>query len=337
MKKMSSKMSEMMESNMQSQEGENMDDLRQVLDNLIKYSFDQEALMLSLKNTNVNDPKYNSKISHQKKLNNDFSVIRDSLNALAQREPNLGPAIEKEIKKIEQYSAQAFKELDERQFSQAQTSQQFVMTSTNNLALLLGEVLKQMQSAANQPADGQCNKPGGKGNKMAFGQMKDLQNGLKQKMKEMIDQAKNGKNGKMMNEQLGKMIAEQDKFKKIMMDLMTNGGLSPETAKLLKDINQMINEVEKDIITKNITPQTLLRQEQIMTRLLEAEKSDYERDAEEKRESRSGKNEKTSNPEEIFKYKGVHSKFNDVIEGNKIRLTKFYYNKYREYMININR
>jgi hypothetical protein len=119
-------------------------------------------------------------------------------------------------------------------------------------------------------------------------------------------------------------------------NLMQNGGLSPETAKQLKEIKTMVNEVEKDIVNKNITPQTMMRQEQIITRLLEAEKSERERETENKRESNEGKNDKLSNPEQIFKYKGVNSQYNEILEGSKIKLSKYYQDKYRKYMINLN-
>jgi hypothetical protein len=81
----------------------------------------------------------------------------------------------------------------------------------------------------------------------------------------------------------------------------------------------------------------MVRQEQILTRLLEAEKSDYERETENKRESTEGKNNKISNPEQIFKYKGVNSQYNEILEGSKIKLSKYYTNKYKEYMIHLNK
>jgi hypothetical protein len=132
------------------------------------------------------------------------------------------------------------------------------------------------------------------------------------------------------------MVSMQDKFNQMLNDLMQNGGLSPEAVNQLKEIKNMVHDVEKDIVNKNITPQTMLRQEQILTRLLEAEKSEQERETENKRESHEGKNDKLSNPEQIFKYKGVNSQYNEILEGSKIKLSKYYQDKYRKYMINLN-
>ena len=72
--------------------------------------------------------------------------------------------------------------------------QQFVMTSVNNLALLLSEILEQMQkemppSDCNTPKN--CNKPN-PSNNPSMSDLKKAQEKLKKKMEE----GKNGKNGK---------------------------------------------------------------------------------------------------------------------------------------------
>ena len=50
----------------------------------------------------------------------------------------------------------ATKELEQREIPKAAEKQQFVMTSTNNLALLLSEILEQMQKELESNSD--CNK-----------------------------------------------------------------------------------------------------------------------------------------------------------------------------------
>ena len=338
MKNMSQKMQDMLNDSEMEQEGENAENLKQIIDNLEKFSFDIEALMGHVGKVNYNDPSYIKNIEKQKKLNSDFNIIKDSLSALANRSPMLGSEINSKIKNIQKLNDKTITNFDERNTGMAKTNEQFIMTNANDLALLLGEVLDQMQKQSqSQCSGGKCKKPGsGKPN---MSQMKNLQKSLKSQMQSMIDELKKGdgkKDGKSMNEQIGKMISLQDKFNQMLNQLMQNGGLSPETTKMLKEIKTMVNDVEKDIVNKNITPQTMLRQEQILTRLLEAEKSDHERETENKRESNEGKNNKISNPEQIFKYKGVNSHYNEMLEGSKIKLTKYYNNKYKEYMIHLN-
>jgi len=338
LQKMSEQMQQMMQESEMQQEGENQENLRQIIDNLEKFSFDEEDLMIHTGKINPSDPNYMNDVQKQKNLMDDFKVIKDSLNALANRTPMLGSEINKQIKKIDKLGSQTLIFYDERNTSQAKTNQQFIMTSANDLALLLGEVLQQMQNQSQQMCSGsKCKKPGS--GKPSLSQMKNMQKSIKSQMQSMIDDLKKGqgqKNGKEMNEKLGKMVSMQDKFNQMLNNLMQNGNLSPEAVKQLKEIKTMVNDVEKDIVNKSITPQTMLRQEQILTRLLEAEKSEQERETENKRESHEGKNEKISNPEQIFKYKGVHSQYNEILEGSKIKLSKYYQDKYKKYMINLN-
>ena len=77
-------------------------------------------------------------------------------------------------------------ELEERQVRKAAERQQFVMTSTNNLALLLSEILEQMQKdlANKTPGKKQCNKPNPNCKKPSMSELKDAQKKLNKKMKE---------------------------------------------------------------------------------------------------------------------------------------------------------
>lgn len=337
MKQMSASLQSAQQSSCSSQP-EDMDNLRNIMDNLLKYSFAQENMMNSIKSVSIRDPKYMDKIREQKELNDNFRVIRDSLNELAKRTPMITSMVNKEVREILQKSGEIVTLMDERQVVPARTQQQMVMTSANNLALLLDEILDQMiQKSQQMESNSQCNKPGS-GNKMSLQQMKSLQQSLKSQMQSMIDQMKGQgqKDGKGNSEQLGKMLAEQEKFRQMLNQMMQTGGLSPEAAKSLKEIGQILDEVEKDIIKRNVGQQTLLRQEQILTRLLEAENSEYQRERENKRESRTGELRELSNPEEIFKYKGLNSPLNETLDENKIKLVRFYNNKYKQYLNTLN-
>lgn len=53
----------------------------------------------------------------------------------------------------------------------------------------------------------------------------------------------------------------------------------------LQEVEKMMEQQEKDIVNGKITPQSIERQKQIMTRLLENEKADRKQDQEDKRES----------------------------------------------------
>ena len=167
--------------------------------------------------------------------------------------------------------------------------------------------------------------------------MRDLQEGLKQQMQDMINQMKNGGKspGGQQSEDLAKMLMQQELMQQMLNDLM-NSGISPESAKILNDINRMMEQNLSDIINGNITPTTINRQEQILTRLLQAENSEREREIDNKRKSNEAKEYKLSNPDKAFHEKEKEIRFNELLQMSNLKLNSFYNQKYKEYLKNLN-
>ncbi|MDD3740187.1 MAG: hypothetical protein PHH30_03010 [Bacteroidales bacterium] len=336
-------MAEQMSSEMESQEmqamQENIEDIRQVVENLITFSFDQEDILLQQKSLVNRDPKFKEYIIKQKNTFDNFNIIRDSLNAMSGRIPELGPLVNKEITDIYKNLNIIMEEMGENRRYLVEASQQSVMTSANNLALLLLELMEQMQQqmSMQMKGDGQCNncKNNGQGKP---GQMRDLQEGMKQQMQDMINQMKEGGKspGGQQSEQLAKMLIQQEMMQQMLNDLM-NSGISPESAKILNDINRMMEQNLSDIINGNITPTTINRQEQILTRLLQAENSEREREIDNKRKSNEAKDYKLSNPDKAFKEREKEIRFNELLQFSNLKLNTFYNNKYKDYLKNLNK
>ena len=158
--------------------------LRQLLENLVQFSFDQESIIKELKNLNSRDPKYVKLGQQQQKLQEDVKVIEDSLFALSKRVPLLGPHVNHEILSIKSHLDKSIKNITERKTAIATANQQYVMTSVNNLALILDDVQKQMQNS--MPGSGQCNKPGGNSKKPSP-DMKKMMEDMKKQLEQMKD------------------------------------------------------------------------------------------------------------------------------------------------------
>jgi len=339
MKELSQKMQNMMQQMEMEAMSENMEDLRQILDNLVQFSFEQESMLNLMKNIHQSDPKLQEVINGQKKLNDDFVIINDSLKALAKRNLQMGNTIDKAVFDIKQNLLATKNLLEMQNPSAVRIKQQQTMTSVNDLALLLSEVLEQMQNMQQMQSSGQQGnkqKKKGNGSKSTIPDLKQAQDGLKKQMEKMLDQMKNGDNANgKMSQNLAKSLAQQEVFQKMLNDLRKNGGISKETDKILQEIDKLVEQTEKEIVNKNITNQTLIRQQQIMQRLLEAEKSENERETEEKRESKEPKNYKISNPENIFKNKESELKFKEDFNINELKFNSFYKNKYKDYLLKL--
>ena len=176
-----------------------MDALRDILENLITLSFDQEALMKDFRNVNQTDPRFITLSQQQLKLKDDAKMIEDSLLALAKRVFQIQIFVTREVGARERKHRPQRGATQGPQRARAPTHQQLAMTSINNLALMLNDVLKQMQQQmANQkPGDQMCSKPGGK--KPKPGSMGDMQQQLNQKIQELKKSGKCGKGHELKN------------------------------------------------------------------------------------------------------------------------------------------
>lgn len=349
MKEMANEMQSMMSSNDTEKMQENMDDLRALLENLITLSFDQEDLMENFKKTNTNDPRYVKLGQQQIKLKDDAKMIEDSLFALSKRVEQIQPIVNKEIHKINQNIKNSLYNIQERATTNVIVNQQFTMTSINNLALLLDEALKQMQQqmANKTPGSGSCNNPGGSNPKPGLiPSLQKAKDGVGESLKKLQEQmgkqkgespSKDGKDGKggqsgESAKELARMAAEQaalrEELNRLSQELNKDGSGAGNG---LKKIEKDMEKVEEDIINDNITPETIKRQQDILTRLLESEKALREREFDKERESKNVKNQKISNPEEFFEYKRKKEKEIELLKTIPPALIPYYKNRVNEY------
>jgi len=139
-------------------------EVRQILSNLIRLSFDQEDLMASVRTTSTASQAYITNQEKQNTLRRNAAMIRDSMFTLSKHNDKLSAKINKLTTELEHNLQLATDGLEDRNLNVAITNQQYVMTKANDLALMLDEALSnmmQMQSQS-QAGSGSCPMPGGK-------------------------------------------------------------------------------------------------------------------------------------------------------------------------------
>ena len=301
MKKMSKSMQEAMEAAEMEQMQENLDALRDILENLITLSFDQEALMKDFRGVSLQDPRFIKLGQQQLKLKDDAKVVEDSLYALANRVVQIQSFITRELNDMRSYMDESVKGIKDRQINVATSKQQFSMTSMNNLALMLSDVFKQMQEqmAMAMPGSGKGKKGKQKGEKPGIGEMQEKLNG---EMKQ-LGQGQEGKGNS--SEKLARMAAEQAAIRKMVQDLMESQKgteVGKQMGKELQEIAEKMDETETDLVNKKITPDLIKRNQEITTRLLESEKAMKEQDEDEQRKAQSAKQNPRQPPAAFEKY-----------------------------------
>ena len=140
-----------------------------------------------------------------------------------------------------------------------------------------------------------------------------------------------------MQKQLSEMLMKEQMLKQLGNQMMKDGELSPEGVLQLKDIQRLLDQTERDIVNQNITPQTLMRQEQILTRMLEAENAEKERDQDKERESKTATQRPSDSAKKMFKQTEIEKQqYDDVLQENAVKLKPQYQKIYSDYIINLN-
>jgi len=340
MQELANMMDQMMKMNQQKQNAEDEQALRQILDNLLTLSFEQETLIDDMKNVSYSDPKYIALSKKQLSVSEDFSLVKDSLFALSKRQPEISKPITEEISSISRNLLKVKDGFESRNSYTIQSNQQSVMSSFNNLALLLSEVLQSMQQQSNSnqqsSSDKQCKNPKkGKGSP-SMSEMKSQQQSMKNQLQQMLDQLKSGQKSNQMGKQMSQMLSQQEKYQQMLNQLMKDGGITPEGTQKLNEIKQMIDQNKKDLINKSINSKLINRQDQILTRLLEAENAEKKRDTDTKRESKTSSEMKNSNPKDILKYKEKKNGSEELLLFENVKLNNYFKKMYDNYLININ-
>lgn len=352
MEKLAQKMrAQMQQSNMEQLELD-IRAVRQLLENLVTYSFAQEALMDRLKDNTNYSQAYVQIAKEQFKLREDVALIEDSLLALSKRVIQLQSVVNKEVGDLNDHLQKTVEHLSARQTPQARARQQYAMTSSNNLAVMLSELLKQMQQEMAQmksKKDGQqaqCMKPGNKSKGGSMSKLSQLQKDLNQQLQQMKEGQMPGEKGKQgqkgqrgqQSKEFGEAAAKQEAIRRELQRL--NEEYNKDGKKPLGDLNKLAKEMEKterELVNKILSQETLRRQQDIMTRLLESERAERERDEEERRESESAKEKPSAEPPGFEAYRRQRVKSLDLYRTVTPELNSFYKQKVEQYFMQISR
>jgi hypothetical protein len=309
---------------------ENLDHLRDIVHSLIKLSFDEESLMGEFRTIDQSDPRFVDLSQTQIKLKDDAEILEDSLLSLASRVFQISSFVTREVSDMNQYMDESSLAIKERHKQQAVSKQQFAMTSMNNLALLLDDVLQQMQQ---QMADAMGKpKPGDKDGKDKPG-MSELQKSLNEKIKSL---KKGNQQGRKLSEELAELAAEQEQLRKSLEKLQNIPGSNPSDKKAISDLIKKMEETEVDLVNKNITSQTIKRQEEILTRLLQSEDALREQEKDLDRESKTAQDYEDFVPKVFEQYLKEKEKELELLKSTPPHLYPHFKNEVNQYFERVN-
>lgn len=330
---LSKKLKEMGDQSSMQENSLNAKALREILKHVLNSSFEQEHTMLAIRSKASNDPEYVTLTQKQKDIQDNLKMVEDSLYSLSRKVPQIESTVNKEIQSINLNVDKAITSLADRRTAEANRTQQYAMTSLNNLALMLSEVLDKLQKSNNNGSKGS-----GKGKGQSMSALSKLQEELNKNMQKARDQMQQqgqqqggqGKGKSSMSEAFAKMAQQQEMIRQAMQDVAKEEGGKAGSGKL-SDLLKQMEQTETDLVNKKIVQETINRQQDILSKLLEAEKAQREREQDVQRESKQGIDRAVNNQRILQEYQKFKQKETELLKTVPPTLNSFYKTKVEEY------
>ena len=308
---------------------ENIKDLQQIVENLIIFSFDQEDLMKSFKGITSKNAQYPENLKKQIVLKEHFEHIDDSLYTLSLRMVRLSSKIQEDIASANYNLDKSLENITENRITQGITNQHYTMTAANNLADLLSNMLQNMMNK--KPGSGQGK--GKKGEGLSLPDIIKKQGELIEKMKEGIKpgQSQGNKSKEQLTGEQFQMYQEQSRLKEQLNDLM---GKNPKKGNGGKEVIKQMEELEKMLLQKGITNESLQRMQRLEYELLKLEKATFDQNKDSKRKSETGKNLSKRDYIKTIIKKNIYFNEDEILIRKNLHFQPLYQNKTKQYFQN---
>lgn len=351
------KMAGQMQQAMSAMQGEMIEEdialLRSIIENLITFSYEQEDLMGAMKSMNNKHPNFAKKLKEQFRLKTYFEHIDDSLYVLSMRQAMLSQHINLYLANAHYYLDEALVHYEDFRLQKGVSDQHYVMTAANDLALLLSNLLDNMQSKMGMGSGK------GKGQGKGF----SLPDIIK-KQEELSEQAKSGmqKKGKEPGPKEGEGDKKGEKGKESKEgDNGTKNGAGEQGSKELfeiykqqamlrqaienqlndlngsraqaqaKKVKKQMEDLERLLLEKGITNQVLARMMQLEHELLKLKEAVQQQGRENKRQSTTNTKDFPKVSPEQLEFKNKYYQQNEILNREVLPLRDLYKKKVREY------
>ncbi len=259
-----------------------------LINNLLDLSKAEESLKNKTASLSPQSPSLSDIARQQNDLREALDKIIKQMTELSQKTFAITPEMGKAIGSAISQMNSAIYSLQNRNSSAAVIDQRGAMKYLNEAAQLMQGALSNMM------------KPGGTGGGM-MSLMQQLQQlaGQQLSLNQMAKMLKNGGLGQKQLAQMQRLAQQQRLIQKTLEELNKELKQSGESKKLTTNLDRLVKEmgeVVSDLATQKLDDNLIKKQERILSRLLDAQRSINERDYEKRRESQAGKQFKAQSP-----------------------------------------
>jgi hypothetical protein len=268
-------MQEVKKSLQASQQRQIVNAMRRVQQDLLELSRRQEALKKEAQTLDPNSSRFRENMQEQAQVLQDLGNVAQSLSALSQKTFSVSPEMGRSVGEAFQRMGEAMRSLEQRNGATASQQQGSAMAALN-------EAAQQAQAAVNGMMQAGSQGMGMAGLMQRLQQLTGQQQGINQETQGITPQ---------QAAEMGRLAADQGAIRKSLEELAKEATMSGQSSRMLGDLRKIaeeMREVQTDLAQGEISPETIEKQQKILSRLLDSQRSMQERDFEKRRKSETG-------------------------------------------------
>lgn len=293
-----------------------LNELRRAINNLLELSKQEEDLKQQSQNAPPNSPQLRQNAEDQMKVIRDMGNVINGLVELSKRSFAVTPEMGRAIGEAMMHMQTAMNALEVRNGFGASQEQGLAMGSLNKAAMQVQKAMESMMQGGGTGMGGLLQQLQMLAGKQESINMQTLQ------MQQAAEAAR--------------IAVGQEAVRKSLEQLAKEAEASGEQKRVLGDLDKIaedMKEVVRNLEQNNVNPETIHRQERILSRLLDASKSMRERDYEKRRKAETGKEIARRSPGELdaSTLEGGNRILDDLLKALQQGYSKDYQELIRKY------
>ncbi|MBI1803252.1 MAG: hypothetical protein HY033_04190 [Ignavibacteriae bacterium] len=273
-----------------------VNEMRKQLQNTLELSKREETLKNETKNLDPNSQRFRENAQQQDEVRNDLNNVANKMSELGKKTFAVSPEMARELGDAMKNMDKAMEQMEGRNPGGSSENQGDAMGSLNRAAMM-------MQQALNGMMNGGQGGMGMAGLMGRLGQLGGQQGDINQSTKDAIGAGQGqGQLSPQQQAEYGRLAGQQAAAQKSLEELSNEAKNAGEFSKLLGDLDRIakeMSEVQTDLEQGSVNPNTIRKQDHILSRLLDSQRSMRERDYEKRRKADAGKNIQRTSPAEI--------------------------------------
>ncbi len=299
-------------------------DMVKIINDLITLSKEQEKLKNNTEELSFSSQQLDKNARSQNELQDGLEKIMKQMTALSQKTFAITPEMGKALGKAMSQMSQSTNALQNRNPGTAVSNQRGAMASLNEAAMLMKGSLEQMMQG------------GGNGGMMSLFQQLQKMAQQQMNLNQMTQMMQQGQFTQQQLAQMQRLAQQQELIRKSLEQLNQEAKESGQSKRLAANLDKILRDMQEvvtNLETQKLDDNLIKKQEHILSKLLDAQKSINERDYEQNRVSSSGNDMVRESPPELqlTSEKGKNKLNDELIRAVKEGYKKDYEDLIRKY------